>query len=274
MNKTSEEPLNVRGSDLIASFLAFACRDLKGWAQKAPAFEIVTEGRQSPKYSSCADLAHALLFWLGVRATWVNRKECHGWRSGLGVQLICARGAGGGNSVARTWTPKKPFDLAVGDILVVNSFTPTTTHVEVVREAWSGGPVLNTADYGQFDSKLGLACGRYVDRKFDGKKIGDRTLNSVLRIEDALAFAETALCLEPAFTLDALEEKADTFKVPNLKQGDWSGAVEYLQVLLPPLEIDGKFGPVTRAEVMQVQGENGFASTGIVDQPTWEMIRR
>lgn len=56
-----------------------------GRATTDPIYRLIVEGRIAPKYSSCGDLAHWLLYRLGVRAPWINRAEFkpplgHGWR--------------------------------------------------------------------------------------------------------------------------------------------------------------------------------------------------
>ena len=52
----------------------------------------VTEGRDSGKaratYSSCGDLAAWLLFRLGCRQEWVNRRENRGWKVGANVSQL------------------------------------------------------------------------------------------------------------------------------------------------------------------------------------------
>jgi len=54
-----------------------------------PNYVEVTEGRDVVKgYSSCGDLAHWLLYRLGCRQEWVNRKEHRGWATGMNVSRL------------------------------------------------------------------------------------------------------------------------------------------------------------------------------------------
>lgn len=115
--------------------------------ERHPHYTAVTEGRDpaDPKYSSCGDLAHWLLFRLGCRQTWINRKEHEGWRSGRNVSTLafeaptCAR---------RTPFPGAMFDT--GDVLIVwNKADGTDAHVMVVH-SFSASPLrLVVGEFGQ-----------------------------------------------------------------------------------------------------------------------------
>jgi peptidoglycan hydrolase-like protein with peptidoglycan-binding domain len=70
---------------------------------------------------------------------------------------------------------------------------------------------------------------------------------------------------------------------PNgLRQGDRGQKVEHLQYMLsvlsafipeiPPVAVDGVFGPATRDAVLAAQRRFGLPQTGVVDRVTWDEI--
>lgn len=65
---------------------------------------------------------------------------------------------------------------------------------------------------------------------------------------------------------------------PILRQGDSGAAVTWLQQLLNAkginIAVDGIFGNVTRAAVVQFQKQSGIATDGIVGPQTWQALRR
>jgi hypothetical protein len=74
---------------LAPRLLDFACI---GASDKGGNYLSVVEGRDWPGYSSCADLAHWLLYRLGCRQSWINRYEHNvgdlgepGWDSQVNV---------------------------------------------------------------------------------------------------------------------------------------------------------------------------------------------
>ena len=68
----------------------------------------------------------------------------------------------------------------------------------------------------------------------------------------------------------------------DLKPGDSGEQVRFLQYMLsilasfipeiPPLQIDGIYGPSTRAAVLAAQRRFGLPETGITDDDTWDEI--
>lgn len=73
------------------------------------------------------------------------------------------------------------------------------------------------------------------------------------------------------------------WQYPNgLEEGDTGDKVRYLQYMLsvlseyipqiPPLSVDGIFGPATRESVIAAQRWFGLPQTGTVDQETWDEI--
>jgi hypothetical protein len=116
--------------------LEYACKGnpVKG----SPRWLEVTEGRNAPKYSSCGDLAHWMLFRLGFRMRWINRTENQGWRMGMNIARLVARGV--------KYTGQK---LDGGDIIVISNRWPQgfDAHAVCVINQPSAG-VLVTAESG------------------------------------------------------------------------------------------------------------------------------
>lgn len=116
-----------------------ACGGEKGRSKDDPVYAEVTEwrdvGAMRARYSSCGDLAHWMLYRLGCRAPWVNRKDMPmGWRVGQNVSLLTSHGELPGGD---DWDPEP------GDILVIwNSPNGYDAHVCV----WLGGGEI--ANYG------------------------------------------------------------------------------------------------------------------------------
>lgn len=162
---------------LIArKFVEHACGGPGGRGESDPVYQAVTEGRDTGKmqrsYSSCGDLAHWLLFRLGVRESWVNRDETYRrWRSGQNISALC-------------WPPcpsrrardGERFDA--GDVLVVyNGENGYDAHALVVLEHADG--VVLSGDYGQ-------PGGMLRTRKLQGGALGGRKVQHVLTLEMAL----------------------------------------------------------------------------------------
>src|SRR5687767_3144027 len=58
----------------------------------------------------------------------------------------------------------------------------------------------------------------------------------------------------------------------QVKQGATGDAVRAAQVLLPPLAVDGTFGPLTSQAVKEVQAKYGLSPDGIVGPLTWRVL--
>jgi hypothetical protein len=91
--------------------LEYACNGNP--AKGSPRWLEVTENRNTPKYSSCGDLAHWMLFRLDFRMRWINRNENQGWRMGLNITRLIKRGS-----------KYKGVKLEGGDIIVVSNIWP------------------------------------------------------------------------------------------------------------------------------------------------------
>lgn len=132
-------------------------RDMCEWAtygdagvtEQSERYKLVTEGRDpGPKYSSCADLAHWMLFRLGVRSLWLNRDEEIGdgpgqdWEIAVNVSNLafgpCAQ------------TPIPGALPGCGDIWIVWAHPKgTDAHVLVCEKLDPAAGVLHSWDYGQ-----------------------------------------------------------------------------------------------------------------------------
>jgi hypothetical protein len=149
---------------IVVALLNYAAPAPNGRGTGDPVYRKIVENRVGPGYSSCGDLAHWLLFRLGVRAPWINRAEYpksiggFGWRMGANLNLLTGRGSCQVDAkgeplnliserlwVAQDWNGDQTELFATGDIFVVaNAFGG---HVLCVR-GWNAGKLLTT-EYGQ-----------------------------------------------------------------------------------------------------------------------------
>ncbi len=161
-----------------------------------PIYQAVVEGRDKPTkgYSSCGDLAHWLLYRLGVRTPWVNREEHLGWQGGKNVSKLCW-------PPAPVKDPTPELQLEAGDICVIWSKPDTTdAHVICVLEHERGSRVLCIAEYGQRRSLNTNEIGGHARNCIygDGWRLGTRSIHKVLQLKDVLAQAEaTGDLVEP-----------------------------------------------------------------------------
>lgn len=160
----------------------------KGRPENDPFYQKVTEGRDfgisQKSYSSCGDLAHWLLYRLGVRCAFVNRKENRGWQSGANVSALAFS--------APYEVPKADFVAEPGDILIVwNEPHGYDAHVLVVLE--HGAIAVKSADYGQpggaLKSRNFSVRGGFP---FLGEKRVQRKISLVKALEHASARGELA----------------------------------------------------------------------------------
>lgn len=145
----------------------------------------VTERRGEYKgYSSCADLAHWMLFNLGVRLPLINREEHHGWTSGVNVSRLAYSFLAVDSCPGETYYP--------GDILIVWSRPDTSdAHVLVVSEHWDCE--LRTAEYGLPGGRL--CYHRLPDATPMGWSIGTRRIRRVLRLPYVIDHARSIAAL-------------------------------------------------------------------------------
>lgn len=163
-----------------------------GRSEDDPIYKLVTEnrdvGKMRAQYSSCGDLAHWLLFRLGVRLPWINRDEHGGWRVGQNVMLLRPRGL-----VSQVHATDV---FGAGDVLLIWS-TGYDAHVMTVREY--SPPRLLTGEYGQ----PGGAVREHVLTQQSGRLIvGRRFLQEWLPLDAVLqAAAASRSLVEPDRTL-------------------------------------------------------------------------
>jgi hypothetical protein len=173
---------------LATELVEYACGGSTGRDESDPVYRAVTEGRDEgamrERYSSCGDLAHWLLFRLGVRLPLVNRAEHRGWTSGVNVSRLAFHALAERDPRGARFFP--------GDIGIVWSKTDATdAHVFVILEDAQPQALL-VGEYGQPGGHLRARSVGY-DRAL--VRIGSRSLHHVLRLERVLDAAEKANAL-------------------------------------------------------------------------------
>ncbi len=244
---------------LALAYLDLATDADRGRSETDPLYIAITEERDFGKgYSSCGDLAHWLLFRLGVRCSWVNRAEsATGWKMGANIWRLVSCPASRGPIEGEHYEP--------GDILVIyNDPQGKDAHALVVRE--HRGHELLTADYGQ-------PGGARRNRPFVRGLIGSRKLQRVLPLGDALRLAEQSGGLVPPQSLEAYLRSIGPGPGgrPVLRRGHRSPYVRELQQLLQA-QVSGDFDAATETAVKRRQKLAAMPTTGIVDAATWTML--
>jgi hypothetical protein len=175
----------------VTELLNFACGKWSGGRSEADAvYRQVTENRDigaaQRTYSSCGDLAHWMLFRMGCRSPFVNRKEHLGWRTGVNVSAL---------AFCKLADDSDATDVyAAGDILIIWSKPDATdAHVMVVLDHQP--PQLVTAEYGQ-------PGGAIREHTLHAPLlVGHRKIHKVLRLTRVLSDAEQNQHLnEPDYT--------------------------------------------------------------------------
>jgi hypothetical protein len=158
----------------------------------------VTEGRDvgkmRAKYSSCGDLAHWLLYSLGVRLALVNRKDHQGWRMGMNVSMLS--GIQGAANVGNL----DGFRPELGDILIVwNTPGGYDAHVICVLDYDAELQLLTTAEYGQPGGAIRTHTLRAPDDHDPDQRpfIGRRRVQRWIRLAVVLQRAAEANLLAP-----------------------------------------------------------------------------
>jgi hypothetical protein len=276
--------------DLARRLVEHACGGAGGRPESDPFYQLVTEGRDrgaaQKSYSSCGDLAHWLLYRLGVRAPWINRAEHQGWRSGRNVSTLAWEAP---NAVRRTPAPSSRY--AAGDVLIVwNRADGTDAHVLVALE--HDGNVLLSGDYGQPGGKL---CTRVVTarpvqvdggRSYDAPFLGARQIQRWLPLgvllehlggRGELAPPDDA-CLRDTDPAPPPSSPIAT-PMPTLRRGDRGEAVRELQRRLnarfaadEQLVVDGEFGARTEQWVRAYQRARQLVADGVAGPRTWHVL--
>jgi hypothetical protein len=139
------------------------------------------------RYSSCGDLAHWLLFRMGNRSAFINRKEHLGWGVGQNISKLVNA------SVAENASPGDFY--AAGDVLVIWS-KPDGTDAHVMVVLSHDSDTLTSAEYGQ-------PGGKYCVHPWAVKPgwVGARKIHKVLRLSKVMQDAEASgKLLEPDYT--------------------------------------------------------------------------
>jgi hypothetical protein len=192
-------PVDYRA--LAAELVVRACNDGHGRPESDPVYQAVVEGRDRPpypnKYSSCGDLAHWMLYRLGVRLPLVNRQEHLGFTYGVNVSRLAFDPL----AIAE---PNASARFAPGDIGIIwSKGDGTDAHVFVFLDDQQPAAVL-VAEYGQ---PGGCVNTRRVGYSAKGVTIGGRRLMRVLRLTEIIDAADAAGHLEPPESADVWTQR-------------------------------------------------------------------
>jgi hypothetical protein len=200
-------PFNEQAYRDVARVLCtWATDGENGVTEKSERYQLVTEGRdKGPNYSSCADLAHWLLYRLGVRSKYLNRAEdSGGWEMGRNV-----------SNLAFGPDAKEPTSGGIprcGDIWIIWSKpNGTDAHVLVVDEL-EDDHTLHSWEYGQAPMSLKFWKPNTVEGKHAKRALrltpegrwqfgGGRILKKVLPLWATLQAASTRGELLPLYEL-------------------------------------------------------------------------
>ena len=182
-------PVNYRA--LAYDLIEYACNGAEGRPETDPVYQAIVEGRDKPpypnSYSSCGDLAHWMLYRLGVRLPLINRAEHEvGWTSGVNVSRLAW-------DPLAIMNPRSHARFGIGDIGIIwPSDDGNKAHVFVFLDDQQP-QALFVGEYGQPGGKLNTRRVSYIG---DRLHIGHRSLNSVLRLDHVIDAAEAAGHLE------------------------------------------------------------------------------
>lgn len=187
-------PVNYR--ELASELVMRACNAGHGRSERDPVYQAVTEGRDRPPYpntySSCGDLAHWMLFRLGVRLPLVNRAEHLGFTYGVNVSRLAF-------DPLAIVEPNTSARFAAGDIGIIwSKHDGTDAHVFVFLDDQQP-TALFVAEYGQPGGRVNTRRAGYAR---NGLSIGGRRLMRVLRLNEVIDAADAAGHLEPPETAD------------------------------------------------------------------------
>jgi hypothetical protein len=246
---------------LALAYLDIATNGTSGRHEGDPIYIAVTEARDTGKaYSSCGDLAHWLLYRLGLRCDWLNRAEGLNYRAGRNISKLAFS-----CPVARG--PKDGELYSPGDVLLVwNRPDGTDAHAIVVSHHCSTN--LETAEYGQ-------PGGARRNHTIVSGRIGARRIQRVIPLEDALQSAEASAQLVEPQSIESWLKLTDVRPemLPRLQRGTRSAYVLLAQSFLRVM-IDGEYGANTIRAVQRLQTNSGLPATGIIDLATWSALLR
>lgn len=253
--------------ELAGELLDLATQGTEGRRESDKLYRAITEQRDFGKgYSSCGDLAHWLLYRLGVRSGYINRAEFEGWRQGLNVARLAF-------NCPDARPPRVGERFEQGDILIVwNKTDGTDAHVLVVREQTTDS--LLSADGGQPGLKRRV---RPLDteRMLLGSGQQAKKIQRVLKfkdvIEGASARGELMPAQRPAEWLSRVVAEPDTGRRPTLRLGDVGEHVEALQRMLG-IRVTGTFDRLTHKAVVDFQKSRGLVPDGNPGPKTWREL--
>jgi hypothetical protein len=181
---------------MAAELVEFACKVGPGRPETDPVYQAVTEGRDRPpypnKYSSCGDLAHWMLYRLGVRLPLINRSEHIGWTSGVNVSRLAF-------DPLAIQKPPTTARFEPGDVGILwSNHGATDAHVFVFLDDQQPSAVL-VGEYGQPGGRVNT---RRVGQYGGTMSIGTRGLMRVLRLNEVIDAADAAGHLEQPETAD------------------------------------------------------------------------
>jgi hypothetical protein len=158
------------------------CEFLMGREARDPAYRYWTNKRDpGPKYSSCGDLPHNLLWHVGCREFWVNVEQNGGFRYGQNINLLCPKPVGQNpHSVVHSERAFKPGDI----ILMCPPNQPTKWHTCIFAAFASPGSIV-TYDFGQGPMGEEFWRGRsHVESRMKIRKEHEMHLRYVISLDD------------------------------------------------------------------------------------------
>lgn len=257
--------------ELAMIFLDLATDADRGRSESDRLYKAITENRDTGKsYSSCGDLAHWLLYRVGVRGAWLNRQEHTGWAVGLNVARLAFR-------CPEARKPRHGEIFNPGDVLIVwNLKNGTDAHVLVVREhvhlVPEGESYLLSADGGQPGIKR-----RKRAISDDSQRLSSKTIQIVIPFSDVLLNSLSRSELQAAEMVSEWLSEIHASgppqnQKPTLRAGDSGEFVKEMQRLVGAVD-DGHFGPRTEARVLTFQSAHGLDPDGVVGDDTWKALR-
>lgn len=161
---------------LAVRLLEWACDGDDGVTRSHPRYLDVTEGRgQWGRYSSCADLAHWMLYRLGFRDPTINRVEHNGWLSQVNISRLVHLGR-----------PPSRTGLEPGDVAIVSNKWPQGFDAHAVCVINQPSPaVLLTAEYGATGGG-GCLKTQPIRGSWPNAWIGRRQIRSVIYLDELL----------------------------------------------------------------------------------------
>jgi hypothetical protein len=169
-------------SQFVKELVEEACGGKQGRNENDPVYQQVTEGRDvgaaQKSYSSCGDLAHWMLYRMGVRSDYVNRNENGGWKAAQNISNLAFKCPAA--EVPSLNTQYKPGDIA----LIWNNSDGTDAHAMVVVE--QKGNQLVVGEYGQ---PGGAIHTRTIKTQEGAAFVGKRQIQRVIPLDKALAIA-------------------------------------------------------------------------------------